>query len=365
MIGIPRIIKQFKIEGQFESASPIGSGHINDSWLVTTTPAGAPDYVLQRINHHIFTNVPALTDNILRVTRHLRQRLLCRDDSLSWFRVIQLIATRGGNHFFRDPDGNYWRLYDHVRDTTSYDVVGSPAMASEAGKAFGLFQYLSSDIEASSLFEILPDFHHIAVRLQTFRDTVHRDPAGRVAGAQSEIAFAESRVEEMHTILHLGEQGKIPLRVTHNDTKFNNVLFNRDQQAISVVDLDTVMPGYLLYDFGDAIRTGANTGDEDEADLTKVNIDLALFEAYARGYLGVVGKSLWPAETAHLAFSAKYMTYLIGLRFLTDHLNGDHYFKTGFPGHNLQRARAQFKLLQSMEEHFGEMENIILAFDSN
>ncbi len=365
MIDIPRIVKQFKIEGKFGSASPIGSGHINDSWLIATTPAVAPDYVLQRINHTIFRNVPELTNNILRVTRHLKQRLLCRDEALNWFRVIQLIETRSGNYFFHDPDGNYWRLYDHVNDTTSYDLVGSPAMACEAGKAYGLFQHLSSDIEASSLFEILPDFHHIAVRLQTFRDAVLHDPAGRVAATRSEIAFAESRAEEMHTILQLGETGKIPLRVTHNDTKFNNVLFNRDQQAIAVVDLDTVMPGYLLYDFGDAIRTGANTGEEDESDLSKVNIDLVLFEAYARGYLGVVGRSLWPAETAHLAFSAKYMTYLIGLRFLTDHLNGDHYFKTRFPGHNLQRARAQFKLLESMEEHFGEMKEIILALDAN
>jgi len=365
MIDIPAILKQFKIEGHFESASPIGSGHINDSWLVSTAPAEAPDYVLQRINHAIFRNVPELTNNILRVTRHLRQRLLCRDESLSWFRVIQLIETRSGNYFFHDPEGNYWRLYDHVSDTTSYDVVENPAMAREAGKAFGLFQYLSSDIEAASIFEILPDFHHIAVRLQAFRDTVHRDPARRVAATQPEIAFAESRADAMHAILRLGENGEIPLRVTHNDTKFNNVLFNRDRQAIAVVDLDTVMPGYLLCDFGDAIRTGANTGEEDEADLSKVNIDLALFEAYAQGYLGVVGKSLWPAETAHLAFSAKYMTYLIGLRFLTDHLNGDHYFKTRFPGHNLQRARAQFKLLESMEEHFGEMKEIIFALDPN
>ena len=353
------IVSQFKTEGLFESAKPIGSGHINDSWLITTAPAETPDYVLQRINHAIFRNVPELTNNILKVTRHLRQRLLCRDESLSWFRIIQLIETRSGSYFFLDPEGNYWRMYDHVRDTTSYDIVEGPGLAREAGKAFGLFQYLASDIDARGLFEIIPDFHHIGSRIKTFRETVVRDPAGRAKEVAGEIAFAESRADEMHTILRLGEEGRIPLRVTHNDTKFNNVLFNADNKAIAVVDLDTVMPGYLLYDFGDAIRTGANTGKEDEPDLSLVNIDLALFEAYSQGYLSIAGRFLEPAETGHLAFSAKFMTYLIGLRFLTDHIDGDRYYKTSFPGHNLQRARAQFKLLESMEHHYGEMQEII------
>ena len=363
MNDLEHIVNQFNIEGQFISASPIGSGHINDSWLITTAPSSAPDYVLQRINHTIFRNIPELTNNILKVTRHLRQRLLCKDADLAYFQVIQLIQTTTGNYFFHDPDGNYWRLYNHVRNSKSYDIVENPELAFEAGKAFGIFQYLTSDINASSLFEILPDFHHIASRLNTFRETVRRDPANRAKEVIKEINLIESHAEEMHTILRLGEQGRIPLRVTHNDTKFNNVLFNPDNKAIAVVDLDTVMPGYILYDFGDAIRTGANTAEEDEADLSKVHIDLNLFEAYSRGYLDITRRFLVPAEIEHLAFSAKFMTCLIGLRFLIDHIDGDHYYKIKFPGHNLQRARAQFKLLQSMEEHFPEMQEIIRIYN--
>ena len=362
MRDLINIVSQFNIEGRFLSAAPIGSGHINDSWLITTAPSDVPDYVLQRINHAIFRNVPELTNNILKVTRHLKQRLLCKDGGLAFFHIIQLIQTTTGNYFFHDPDGNYWRLYDHVSNTKSYDIVRNPALAREAGKAFGIFQYLTSDIDATSLFEILPDFHHIAARLTAFRETIKRDPANRVSEVSDEIAFVESRADEMHTILRLGEQGKLPLRATHNDTKFNNVLFNTDDKAIAVVDLDTVMPGYILYDFGDAIRTGANTGAEDEADLSKVNIDLSLFEAYASGYLEITVNFLEKSEIEYLAFSAKFMTYIIGLRFLTDYIDGDHYYKTMFQGHNLQRARAQFKLLQSMEQHFQEMQEIIRIY---
>jgi hypothetical protein len=238
-------------------------------------------------------------------------------------------------------------------------MVVNHDLASEGGKAFGIFQFLTSDLEASSLYEILPDFHNISTRIATFRETVSRNPAGRVNEVQDEIDFVESRSEVMHTILRLGEKGLIPVRVTHNDTKFNNILFNNEDKAISVVDLDTVMPGYILFDFGDAIRTGANTAAEDEADLSKVNINLGLFKAYSQGYLGIARNFLNKTEIEHLAFSAKFMTYIIGLRFLTDHIDGDHYYKIHFPGHNLQRARAQLALVRSMEQNFREMQEII------
>ena len=359
MNNLLSIVNQFHTEGTVVSIEPFGSGHINDSYLVTTKPGSAPDYVLQRINHEIFSNVPELINNILLVTRHVSGELLGKAANLDYFRIIQLTQARNGQFFIHDPQGNCWRLYNHIRGSRSYDVVANAGLASEGGKAFGIFQYLTSGIAPSSLFEILPDFHNIAKRLETFRSVVKANPAGRVKHAANEIDFAESRAEEMHTILRLGEQGKIPLRVTHNDTKFNNILFDDHTRAIAVVDLDTVMPGYILYDFGDAIRTGASRAAEDEPDLSNVGIDLALFEAYAQGYLTIAKKFLNPAETDHLAFSAKFMTYIIGLRFLTDHIDGDHYFKTGFPGHNLQRARAQFQLLRSMEDHFSEMQAII------
>ncbi len=359
MTTLRTIVNQFKTEGRITSIKPFGSGHINDSYLVTTVPESSPDYVLQRINHQIFRNVPELTSNILKITGHLRRKLLCKSADLDYFKVIQLTQTKAGEFFLHDPDGNYWRLYNYIEGSRSYDLVADGEMAFEGGKAFGIFQFLTSDIDASSLFEIIPDFHNISKRLDSFRATVSADPAGRVKEVLQEISFIENRADEMHTIQRLGEQGVIPLRVTHNDTKFNNILFNDKNKSISVVDLDTVMAGYVLYDFGDAIRTGASTAAEDEADLLKVAIDLNLFKAYAEGYLEIARNFLNKSETDHLAFSAKFMTYIIGLRFLTDYIDGDRYYKTSFPAHNLQRARAQFKLLESMEKHFVTMQEII------
>jgi len=359
MNNLISIVNEFITEGQVKAIEPFGSGHINDSYLITTIPGSVPDYVLQKINHHVFRNVPQLMDNIMKVSNHIQCGLQSKSNMVTDFQIFQLIRSKTGHCFFQDPDGNYWRLLDHIRNSKSYDIVESPELAFEAGKAFGIFQLLTSDLHAGSLFEILPNFHNIEFRLENFRKAMTQNPANRVNETQPEIRFVETRANEMYTILRLGNQGLIPLRVTHNDTKFNNVLFNPENKAISVVDLDTVMPGYILYDFGDAIRTGASTAAEDEADLSRVHIDLKLFEAYSRGYLETARNFLNPDEIAHLAFSAKFMTYLIGLRFLTDHIDGDHYFKTGFPGHNLQRARAQFRLLESMEHHFKEMQEII------
>ncbi|MFZ4521898.1 MAG: phosphotransferase enzyme family protein [Bacteroidales bacterium] len=359
MTNLSNIVSQFITEGKILSVQPFGSGHINDSYLVTTDPPATSDYVLQRINHHIFTNVPDLTLNILKVTSHLRNKLRSNHPGSANFEIIRLIPANTNLYYYQDSEGNYWRLYDYIRESRSFDKVETTGQAYEGGKAYGTFQLLACDFDASSLVEILPGFHNISNRLATFRDTVGRDPAERVKGLEDEIRFVEERSEEMHKIFNLGQQGEIPLRVTHNDTKFNNVLFNPSNRAISVVDLDTVMPGFVLYDFGDAIRTGANTGNEDEEELSLVNIDLNLFSAYSKGYLEVASDFLHPVEKELLAFSAKFMTYIIGLRFLTDHLDGDHYYKIKFPGHNLQRARAQFKLLKSMEEQFGEMQDII------
>jgi Ser/Thr protein kinase RdoA (MazF antagonist) len=358
------VLAEFVINDPVIGVERIGSGHINDSWLVSTTPDSATNFVLQRINHHIFRDVESLTNNILKVTRHLQQQLLCKAAHLGYFRVLKLIPTRSGAYYKLDPQGNYWRLYEHVRGSRSYDIVENTDLAYEGGKAFGIFQFLTSGIDATGLHETIANFHNIAMRFAAFRETVKRDPENRADGVRDEIAFAEERAQEMHTILRLGETGMIPLRVTHNDTKFNNILFDDTNRAICIVDLDTVMPGYSLYDFGDAIRTGTNTGAEDEADLEKVGIDLQLFDAYTRGYLEVTSMLLTPAETDHLVHSAIFMTFIIGLRFLTDHIDGDHYYRTRFPGHNLQRARAQFKLVESMEMRKKDMLDIISKYRS-
>jgi Ser/Thr protein kinase RdoA (MazF antagonist) len=261
--------------------------------------------------------------------------------------------------YFKEEGGNYWRLYNFVEGTRSYDVVESPELAYKGGRAFGIFQYLTSNIPAGSLVETIPFFHDIEKRLITFHQVMLKDTENRVKDISREIEFVEKREEEMKTILNLVNEGKIPLRVTHNDTKFNNILFDADNNAVCIVDLDTVMPGTVLYDFGDAIRTGANRAAEDEKDLEKVGIDLDLFSAYSKGYLEIAGNFLNEQEKSLLAFSARFMTYLIGLRFLTDHIDGDHYYRIRFPGHNLQRARAQFRLLETMEEKAEEMEEIV------
>ena len=276
---------------------------------------------------------------------------------------MKLVPARDGRFFFRDPEGSWWRMYNHIEGSKSYDRVPGPLLAQEGGKAFGLFQLLTSDIPADTLKETIPGFHHIGKRLKAFHETVDKDPAGRVKDIKAEIAFTGSREKEMLGFGRLTESPGIPVRVTHNDTKFNNILFDDNNRAVCIVDLDTVMPGTVLYDFGDAIRTGACTTEEDEPDLNRVDLGMDLFSAYSRGFLETAGPSLTRIEIDHLAFSAKFMTYLIGLRFLTDYLSNDVYYKIRFPGHNLQRASVQFTLLKSMEIHFAEMKDRIIEAD--
>lgn len=353
-----RIIRNFSIQGNPTRSEKTGSGHINDSYKITVDAPGSAGYLLQRINHRIFTNVPMLTENILKVTKHISGKIDSGNAGVP-FVGLNLLPTLSNSFFHKDEDGNYWRLYNFIEDSRSYDLVPGPELAYEGGRAFGCFLSLTSGMDARELGETIRNFHNIETRLEAFRKVCKEDPYSRVFETHNEIDFIEKRADEMHTILRLGHSGQIPLRVTHNDTKFNNILFDSNDKAICIVDLDTVMPGYVLYDFGDAIRTGANTGDEDEADLSKVNINLDLFKAYSKGFLETAGGSLTDTEKAHLSFSSRYMTYLIGLRFFTDYLGGDTYYKTQFPGHNLQRARAQFKLLQSMEENAPAMDAII------
>lgn len=341
------------------SIKRFGSGHINDSFLVRTHSETTPDFVLQRINRQVFKNIPELTSNILKVTHHLKSRLKSLPEKFDNIEVLQLVPAKDGNFFHRDQAGNFWRMYQYIEGSRSYDIVENTQLAYEGGKAFGCFHYLTSDLDPTGFYEVLPDFHNIVTRLATFRETVGRDPSGRVDDVKKEIDFVKKRAPDMHRIMELGKQGKVPVRVTHNDTKFNNILFNDKNKAICIIDLDTIMPGYILYDFGDAIRTGASTGAEDEKDLSKVNINPDLFESYSRGYLEIAGNFLNQEEFNNLAFSTRYMTFLIGLRFLTDHIDGDKYYKIHFPGHNLQRARAQFKLVSSIEENLSLMEKII------
>ena len=354
-----KICDQFQIEGTFLKAYPYGSGHINDTYKVETLEKDKFDYILQRVNHNVFKDVPGLMENVLRVTSHIRKKMEGIEGSNPDREVLTVIPTMDGSSYHKDEDGNFWRMYIFIWDNRSYDLVDSPEKAFEGGSMFGKFQALLADLPGKPLNETIPNFHNIEWRLDTFEETLRRDPVGRASQIPDEIKFVRDRAEEMKTILNLGKEGLIPQRITHNDTKFNNVLLDQNDKGLCVIDLDTVMPGYVHYDFGDSIRTSTNTAAEDEADLSKVEMDIALFEAYAKGFLEHTRDTLNEVEIDHLAFAGKLFPFIIGLRFITDHVDGDNYFKIHHEGHNLQRARAQFKLLQSMERQFEEMKDII------
>jgi Ser/Thr protein kinase RdoA (MazF antagonist) len=332
---------------------PYGSGHINDTFKVETENK---NYLLQRVNHSIFKNVEGLTGNIIKVTQHLRNKIKNKKTQM---KVLTLVGTTDGDFIIKDIAGNYWRMFRFIENSKSYDRVEGTDLAFEGGKAYGRFMLMLDDFPVRELVETIPQFHNIQFRLSNFYKSVKKDHAGRVGGAKKEIDFVNQRADEMKMIHQLGIENRIPLRVTHNDTKINNVLFNDQDKGICVIDLDTVMPGYVHFDFGDAIRTFTNSADEDEKELSKVSMNIEYFKAFSTGFLSEMKDVLSETEKENLAFSAKLMTFIIGLRFLTDYLEGDTYYKTNYPEHNLVRARVQFKLLESMEDQYEEMENVI------
>jgi Ser/Thr protein kinase RdoA (MazF antagonist) len=353
------IFECFLADGTFFNGVPFGSGHIHDTFMIKTAESDRYDYILQRLNSRIFRNIPELQDNIERVTRHLNLKLSEVTGSVPKRECLTLIPAKDGRSWIKDREDNYWRMYIFISDHRSYNIVDTPGKAFEGGKAIGRFQAMLADLPGKPLFETIPYFHDIEKRLETFYRILKEDKAGRAANLADEIDFILQRAEEMKIILMLGRKGKIPLRVTHNDTKFNNILLDQNDKALCVIDLDTVMPGYVHYDFGDAIRTAANIAAEDEKELSRVRMDIKLFEAYAEGYLSETRNMLNEVEKEYLAFAPRLVTFIIALRFLTDYLDGDNYFKIHHEHHNLQRARAQFRLVESMEEQYGEMRKII------
>lgn len=356
---LQKIFDHFRVQGTFLNGEPFGSGHIHDTFRLLTT-GGSCDYILQRLNNRIFKDIPRLQNNIERVTQHLRAKLEAIPGSDPKRECLTLVPLKDSNQTWHlDDEGNYWRMYIFIRDHRSYDVVDSPMKAFEGGKAIGRFQAMLSDLGGEPLHETIPFFHDISKRLRTFHNVLEKDTCNRASAAISEINDVISREEEMKIILTLGQEGRIPLRITHNDTKFNNILLDSDGRALCVIDLDTVMPGYVHYDFGDAIRTVSNKAPEDESDVTKISMDTGLFEAYAEGYLSETKGTLNRTEKEYLAFAPRLITYTIATRFLTDYLDGDNYFKIKHPGHNLQRAKAQMALLKSMEKNYSLMRSII------
>jgi len=353
------IVKQFDIQGEVSSVKPLGVGHINDSYKVLTESHVTPDYVMQRINHYIFKDVEALQNNIRKVTDHIRTKLTAAGVTDVENRVLRLAPAKDGKLFHQDSDGNYWRILYFIPDSHSYDEGITPELALHAGRAFGDFQAMLADLPGEPLVETIPNFHNMESRLATFRQAVKDNKSGRLAKVQYMVDELEKRAEEMCKAERMHRKGILPKRINHCDTKVNNVLFDNNNRVLCVVDLDTVMPGYVLSDFGDFMRTGANTGKEDDLNLDRISIDMNIFEAYTKGYLEKTRSFLLPLEIENLAFGAKLLTYMQTVRFFADYLDGDLYYKIHSPEHNWQRTVAQFKLLQSMEENFSEMCRIV------
>ena len=357
------IARAFSLSGEIVSASPYGSGHINDTFKVDVKPDGGPSrYVLQRINHNVFHRPDELMANVERVCAHAHAKLKHAGVSDADRRTLRLIPTRTGKAWLVDKAGNRWRCYHFIEGATGHDVVRSPKQAYAAAKSFGAFQALLADLPGGRLHETIPDFHHTPSRFARFQYALAKDDHGRAALAVPEIAFAFARAHEVSVVVDALRDGSLPERVTHNDTKLNNVLLDDvTQEGVCVIDLDTVMPGSVLYDFGDLVRTSTSPAAEDETDLSKVRMQLPMFEALVKGYLESSNVFLTPKEKELLPFAGKLITFEIGLRFLTDWLEGDIYFKIKRPSHNLDRARTQFKLVESIEAQLAGMQALVTS----
>ena len=358
---IAGVVDAFQIEGTFLDAAPYGSGHINDTYASRVRAANGATvrYIHQRINHTVFRDPARLMDNIARVTEHQRRKILAAGGNPDR-ECLTLVPSADGAPYHRDADGSWWRTYLFIEGARTYDLVERPEHAYHAGRAFGLFQRQLADLDGPRLHETISDFHHTPKRVAALEEAVRRDTAGRGGAAREEIDFALARADMASRLVDLQAEGRLPERITHNDTKFNNVMIDdTTSEGVCVIDLDTVMPGLVLYDFGDSVRTGANAAVEDERDLSKVALSVERFEQLARGYIETAGDILTASEIDELAFSARLITYEIGIRFLADHLAGDTYFKVHREGHNLDRARVQFALVADMERQSDAMQAIV------
>jgi hypothetical protein len=379
------VARQFQIAGDYQQGEPYGSGHINDTYCVSFSEAGARvRYIFQRINHNIFKNPPALMENIQRVTAHLASKLETAGSELQtpnkhqdpntksqipktelgkWGNgtgaergALTLLPALDGQCWHRDEGGNYWRVYRFIEQARTYDAIESPRQAFEAARAFGRFQQMLADLPAPRLHDTIPDFHHTPRRFARLEQAIAADVVDRAALARPEIEFALRHKADAGVLLAAG----LPERVTHNDTKLNNVMLDdATGEGVCVIDLDTVMPGLALYDFGDMVRTSTSPAKEDEKDLSKVKMQFPMFEALVRGYLETAGGFLTRAEKQFLGFSGKLITFEIGIRFLTDFLEGDTYFKVHRDGHNLDRCRTQFRLVESIEQQESAMNKLV------
>lgn len=356
MEHLKEIVSHFDLRGTVSEISPLGSGLINDSYKVTTAGAENPDYVLQRINHSIFRDVELLQKNIRTVTGHIRRKLLERGEEDIDRKVLTPVSTRQGKDYFQDETG-YWRMTWFIPRAKTYETV-DPHFSYHAGVAFGNFQAMLADLP-ETLGETIPDFHNMEFRLSQFREAVQQNRAGRLPEVKEYIGEVEKRAEEMCKAERMYRAGRLPKRVCHCDTKVNNMMFDEEGRVLCVIDLDTVMPSFIFSDYGDFLRTAANTGEEDDPCLERVGFDMEIFRAFTRGYLESARSFLTPAEIDLLPYAATLFPYMQCVRFLADYLNGDTYYKIRYPQHNWVRTKAQFRLLESAESCVPQMEEYI------
>lgn len=354
------IVSYFQLDGEYLDATRLRRGHIHDTYISRFRDGrGEVRYIHQWINLFVFKDPDKLMENIERVTQHAREQIVAAGGD-PWRETLTLVPTTEGHSFLRTPDGECWRTYLFIEGARTYDEAEDLNYLLSAGRAFGNFQRMLSTLPEPRLHETIPNFHHTRKRFEALVRAVERDPMNRAGQVKPEIAFALQREALTSVIVDMLAQGKIPERVTHNDTKLNNVMIDdRTGEGVCVIDLDTVMPGSTLYDFGDAVRLGACTAAEDEQDLDRVGLDLMAFERLACGYLEAARDFLTPTEVDYLAFSALLMTLECGMRFLTDYLEGDVYFRIGREGHNLDRCRTQFKMVAEMERQLDRMNAIV------
>ena len=351
-----KIADSFPFKGEIIEIKRTGSGHINSTYLVTSTDSNVNyQYILQLINPAVFKKPDELMSNVMNVTSFLRNKIIL-DGGNPERETLTFLYTKDNTPYYRDEDGACWRAYNYIGACTTYDKGDDTTKMMRSAKAFGLFQKRLADYPIDNLFETIPNFHNTPSRYEQLREAIKNNAAGRLDLVKDEIEFALAREKDASKLTDMIKSGELPVRVTHNDTKINNVLFDLiTNEAFCVIDLDTVMPGLSLYDFGDGIRSGAATADEDERDLSKFNFNLDLYYAYAEGFLSEAATALTQNEVDNMAFSAKLMTLECGVRFLTDFLNGDVYFGIKYPDHNLVRCRTQFKLVEEIEKNMDDM----------
>lgn len=358
--NLKEICSRFNFEGIHNEANPYGDGHINDTFKVENIVEGeCIHYILQRVNHLIFKDTNGLMKNIYNVTSYFSD-MLSEEEGNNSYKSLELIPTIDEQIYLIDDDGNYWRSYVFVENATGHLFAENLDTLYHAAKAFGHFQRMLKDFPADTLYETLPDFHNTVKRYEKFKEALQLNKAVRKNKCEDEVKFIDEHKAIAGSIVNLLETGELPLRVTHNDTKINNVLLdNETGYGRCVIDLDTVMPGSALYDFGDSIRSSASTALEDEEDLNKVKLDITRFEAFTKGFLEEVGKDLTDKEIELLPMAGIIMAFECGMRFLTDYLEGDHYFKVHKTDHNLIRAKNQFRFVKEMEENIEAMRLVV------